>query len=91
MRALTPARARFRLLRQRDRADGGERPRGACVAQEGTFVVRAGAGVNTIDVAAAARDPVSPWAVLTKGYKTRKNKRTGKDIVRSRHTKKMQG
>jgi large subunit ribosomal protein L2 len=37
------------------------------------------------------RHPVTPWGRPTKGYKTRKNKRTGKDIVRSRHVKKMQG
>ena len=37
------------------------------------------------------RHPVTPWGQPTKGYKTRKNKRTGKDIVRSRHAKKMQG
>ncbi len=30
------------------------------------------------------RHPVSPWGVPTKGYKTRKNKRTGKFIVRDR-------
>ncbi len=30
------------------------------------------------------RDPVSPWGQLTKGYKTRKNKRTAGMIVRSR-------
>jgi large subunit ribosomal protein L2 len=30
------------------------------------------------------RHPVSPWAVPTKGYKTRKNKRTSKDIIRRR-------
>ncbi|WP_024462477.1 50S ribosomal protein L2 [Marinimicrobium sp. LS-A18] len=30
------------------------------------------------------RHPVSPWGVPTKGYKTRKNKRTTKMIVRSR-------
>ena len=33
------------------------------------------------------RDPVSPWGTLTKGYKTRKNKRTQVMIVRSRHSK----
>ena len=33
------------------------------------------------------RHPVSPWAVPTKGYKTRKNKRTDKDIVRRRNKK----
>jgi large subunit ribosomal protein L2 len=33
------------------------------------------------------RHPVSPWGVPTKGYKTRKNKRTGSMIVR-RRTKK---
>ena len=33
------------------------------------------------------RHPVSPWAVPTKGYKTRKNKRTDKDIVRRRQKK----
>ena len=37
------------------------------------------------------RHPVSPWGQPTKGYKTRKNKRTGKNIVRSRHAKKTQG
>lgn len=31
------------------------------------------------------RHPVSPWGVPTKGYKTRKNKRTNKFIVRTRH------
>jgi large subunit ribosomal protein L2 len=31
------------------------------------------------------RDPVSPWGQHTKGYKTRKNKRTQSMIVRSRH------
>jgi large subunit ribosomal protein L2 len=31
------------------------------------------------------RHPVSPWGVPTKGYKTRKNKRTDKYIVRSRN------
>ncbi len=35
----------------------------------------------------AARDPVSPWAVLTKGYKTRKNKRTDAMIIRRRNDK----
>jgi large subunit ribosomal protein L2 len=33
------------------------------------------------------RDPVSPWGQLTKGYKTRKNKRTQNMIVRSRKSK----
>jgi large subunit ribosomal protein L2 len=36
---------------------------------------------------AAAQDPVSPWGVLSKGYKTRKNKRTKSMIVRRRHAK----
>ncbi len=31
------------------------------------------------------RHPVSPWGVPTKGYKTRKNKRTSKFIIRRRH------
>jgi len=35
----------------------------------------------------AARDPVSPWAVKCKGYKTRKNKRTQAMIIRRRNTK----
>ena len=30
------------------------------------------------------RHPVSPWGTPAKGYKTRKNKRTNKDIVRAR-------
>jgi large subunit ribosomal protein L2 len=34
------------------------------------------------------RHPVSPWGTPTKGYKTRKNKRTNKLIVRSRRAKK---
>lgn len=33
------------------------------------------------------RHPVSPWGVATKGYKTRKNKRTNKFIVRRRDDK----
>jgi large subunit ribosomal protein L2 len=33
---------------------------------------------------AAAQNPVSPWGVLCKGYKTRKNKRTDSMIVRRR-------
>ncbi len=36
---------------------------------------------------AAAQDPVSPWGVLSKGYKTRKNKRTRGMIVQFRHKK----
>jgi len=36
---------------------------------------------------AAAQDPVSPWGVLTKGYKTRKNKRTRGMIVQRRAKK----
>jgi len=35
----------------------------------------------------AGRDPVSPWGVLTKGYKTRNNKRTNSMIVRRRNAK----
>jgi large subunit ribosomal protein L2 len=34
------------------------------------------------------RHPVTPWAVHTKGKKTRKNKRTDKDIIRRRVNKK---
>ncbi len=33
------------------------------------------------------RHPVTPWGVPTKGYKTRKVKRTSKYIIRSRHKK----
>ncbi|MBT8132065.1 MAG: 50S ribosomal protein L2, partial [Gammaproteobacteria bacterium] len=33
------------------------------------------------------RHPVTPWGVPTKGYKTRKNKRTGNMIVRRRKKK----
>ncbi len=36
---------------------------------------------------AAGRHPVSPWGTLTKGYRTRKNKRTNTMIVRRRHAK----
>lgn len=35
----------------------------------------------------AARDPVSPWGVMCKGYKTRKNKRTQSMIIRRRNAK----
>jgi large subunit ribosomal protein L2 len=34
------------------------------------------------------RHPCSPWAMPTKGYKTRKNKRTTKDIIRRRNKNK---
>ncbi|MBI2320237.1 MAG: 50S ribosomal protein L2 [Betaproteobacteria bacterium] len=34
---------------------------------------------------AAGQHPVSPWGVLTKGYKTRKNKRTRSMIIQFRH------
>jgi len=37
---------------------------------------------------AAGRHPVSPWGQLTKGYKTRKNKRTSSMIVRRRNSTK---
>jgi len=36
---------------------------------------------------ASGQDPVSPWGTLTKGYRTRKNKRTNSMIVRRRHAK----
>jgi large subunit ribosomal protein L2 len=35
---------------------------------------------------AAGRDPVSPWGTPTKGYRTRRNKRTSTMIVRRRHS-----
>ena len=34
------------------------------------------------------RHPVTPWGKPTKGARTRHNKRTDKDIIRSRHAKK---
>ena len=34
---------------------------------------------------AAGMDPVSPWGTKTKGYRTRKNKRTSSMIVQRRH------
>jgi large subunit ribosomal protein L2 len=40
---------------------------------------------------AAARDPVSPWGTLAKGYKTRNNKRTDSMIVRRRNAKPVGG
>ncbi len=40
---------------------------------------------------AAARDPVSPWGTLSKGYKTRKNKRTDAMIIRRRNAKPVGG
>ena len=36
---------------------------------------------------AAGRDPVSPWGLKTKGYRTRKNKRTTSMIVQRRNKK----
>ena len=35
---------------------------------------------------AAGRHPVSPWGIQTKGYRTRKNKRTNNMIVRRRQS-----
>jgi len=35
------------------------------------------------------KHPVSPWGTPTKGFKTRKNKRTDKDIIRRRQKKKI--
>lgn len=37
---------------------------------------------------AAGRDPVSPWGTPTKGYRTRRNKRTDNMIVRRRYSNK---
>jgi len=37
---------------------------------------------------AAGRDPCSPWGTPTKGYRTRRNKRTSNMIVRRRHANK---
>src|SRR5512134_3038841 len=37
------------------------------------------------------RDPVSPWGTLSKGYKTRKNKRTDVMIIRRRNAKVVGG
>src|SRR5574343_144627 len=37
---------------------------------------------------AAGRDPVSPWGTPTKGYRTRRNKRTSNMIVRRRYSNK---
>jgi large subunit ribosomal protein L2 len=34
------------------------------------------------------RHPVTPWGKPTKGMRTRNNKATDKDIVRSRHARK---
>ena len=36
---------------------------------------------------AAGMDPVSPWGTKTKGYRTRKNKRTNSMIVQRRHNR----
>ena len=36
---------------------------------------------------AAGRHPVSPWGTVTKGYRTRKNKRTSGMIVNRRYQK----
>ena len=36
---------------------------------------------------AAGRDPVSPWGIKTKGYRTRRNKRTTSMIVQRRYQK----
>jgi len=40
---------------------------------------------------AAGQDPVSPWGVLTKGYKTRKNKRTRSMIIQFRNKRRDKG
>jgi len=39
----------------------------------------------------AGQDPVSPWGVLTKGYKTRKNKRTTGMIIQFRNKRRDKG
>jgi large subunit ribosomal protein L2 len=54
-----------------------------------------GAAMNPVDhphgggegKTSGGRHPVTPWGVPTKGYKTRKNPRTDKYVVRSRHKK----
>ena len=65
---------------------GAQRWRGICPTVRGV-------AMNPIDhphgggegKTAAGRDPVSPWGTPTKGYKTRRNKRTNSMIARSRH------
>src|SRR6185503_10046086 len=37
------------------------------------------------------RHPVTPWGIPTKGKKTRKNKRTDRFILSSRHDRKKKG
>ncbi len=55
-----------------------------------------GVAMNPIDhphgggegITGEAREPVSPWGTPTKGYRTRRNKRTSSMIVTSRHKRK---
>lgn len=61
--------------------------------RRGTRPTVRGVAMNPIDhphgggegKTSGGRHPVSPWGVPTKGYKTRKNKRTNKFIVRRRN------
>ena len=61
----------------------------------GTRPTVRGVAMNPIDhphgggegKSSGGRHPVTPWAQPTKGYKTRKNKRTDKNIIRRRSKK----
>src|SRR6266700_3165193 len=73
--------------------------KGARVRWRGVRPTVRGVAMNPIDhphgggegKTAAGQDPVSPWGVLTKGYKTRKNKRTRGMIIQFRHKKRDKG
>src|SRR5690606_36789733 len=61
----------------------GIRPTVRGVAMNPIDHLHGGGGGRT----AAALAPVSPWRVMCKGYKTRKNKRTSGMIIRRRNAK----
>ena len=68
---------------------------GRCMRWRGVRPTVRGVAMNPVDhphgggegKTAAGRDPVSPWGTLTKGYRTRKNKRTSGMIVNRRYQK----
>ncbi|MCA1766665.1 MAG: 50S ribosomal protein L2 [Idiomarina sp.] len=63
------------------------------LARDGAYVTVRGVAMNPVDHphgggegrTSGGRHPVTPWGTPTKGYKTRKNKRTDKFIVRRRN------
>ena len=86
---------RGRCEGQRSGSEPGRRPRAGRMRWMGFRPHNRGVAMNPVDhphgggEAKAGQGnphPVTPWGVPTKGYKTRKNKRTQKFIVRDRRS-----